>query len=61
MSRIYCNVESCKHRKVDPQYIKGKNGYCTAKTIILQPCSPDADNVVACSEFTEKEAKESYV
>jgi len=52
-TRIYCGVVSCKHRKIDPRYIKGKNGYCTAPSIFLRPCAHNADNVVACSNFIE--------
>ena len=55
MTRIYCNVVSCKYRKECPQYIKGKNGICTKGMIILQPAAHDADNIVACSEFTEED------
>jgi len=44
-TRIICHVESCSCRTA---------GMCKATTIHLQPCSPDADNVVGCSEFTEK-------
>ena len=53
MTRICCGVVTCKYREVEPQYIKGKNGYCTAHQIFLQPAAHDADNIVACSEFTE--------
>lgn len=42
--KILCDVRSCKHCK---------DGVCKHTTIHLQGCSPDADNVIACSEFCE--------
>jgi len=55
MTRICCGVVVCKYRKIEPQYVEGKNGYCTARQIFLKPCAHDADNIVACSEFTERD------
>jgi len=58
-TRVCCGVVTCKYRKVEPQYIEGKNGFCTAEMIILQPAAHDADNMIACSEFTELEDKDN--
>ena len=46
-TRIICNVKSCEHC--------GKSGICDCACIHLQPCSTEADNVVGCSEFLDKE------
>ena len=43
VTRIYCNVLSCKNLKEEK---------CTAETIHLQPCA-EPDNVVECSEFEQ--------
>jgi len=59
ITRICCGVVTCKYRKVEPQYIEGKNGYCSARRIFLQPAAHDADNIVACSEFREVEEKDN--
>ena len=53
MTRICCNVLTCKHRKIEKQYIEGKNGFCKATFVILQPCELNCDNIVACSGFEE--------
>ena len=45
-TKIICHVESCKYRN--------KEGVCIHTSIHLQGCTPDADNVVACSEFLEQ-------
>lgn len=44
-TKVICHVESCSCRAA---------GVCKATIIRLQPCTPDADNVVGCSEFKEK-------
>jgi len=41
---IYCDAYNCDNNH------KGK---CHADTIHLQVCTPDADNVLGCSEFLE--------
>ena len=41
---VRCNIKSCRY---------SKQGICKHTSIYLQGCSPDADNVVACSEFCE--------
>jgi hypothetical protein len=51
-TQIVCNVRSCRFCSGDNT--KPKN-ICLHTSIQLQPCSLDADNVVACSEFTEKQ------
>lgn len=45
-TRIVCKVKSCAYRSSE--------GICEHTSIHLQPCTPDGDNVVACSEFTER-------
>lgn len=47
-TRIICHVVSCNWRDK-------KESVCTHTSIHLQGCSPDADNVVVCSEFWEGE------
>ena len=58
-TRICCGVVTCKYSIVEPHDIEGKNAYCSARRIFLQPAAHDADNVVACSEFTEIEDKDN--
>ncbi len=43
-TKIYCTAIVCLHND---------SGTCTAETIHLQACAPDADNILACSEFEE--------
>ena len=50
----YCNVTNCIHclqTKADGL----KVGICKKANRCLKPCSMDADNVVACLDFKEKE------
>lgn len=52
-TKIICHVMSCKHCDDSEPY---KNaGICKCETIRLQGCTPDADNVVACSEYEERD------
>ena len=48
MSRVqvFCTTEVCQHNE---------QKRCTAETIHLEGCTPEADNMFACSEFCEKE------
>lgn len=48
-TRIICQIVTCKHRG------KEGEGICKHTTIQLQGCSPDADNVMVCSEYEEIE------
>jgi len=55
-TQIICGVLSCKH--LTPKgHFAGGFGVCGKETIHLQPCSPDADNFVGCSEFEETKAR----
>ncbi len=42
--QIFCTTKFCQHNE---------QGECTAEAIHLEGCTPDADNVFACSEFGE--------
>lgn len=42
---VNCDIKSCTHRR--------KEGMCNQASIELQGCTPEADNVVACSRFLE--------
>ena len=44
-TEIRCDIVTCDNRN--------SLGFCVQKTIHLQGCTPEADNVVACSEFYE--------
>lgn len=50
-TKINCKSISCSNNK---------RGVCSAAEIHLQGCTPDADNVFACNEFTEEQSKEQY-
>ena len=41
---IYCTALACCHNS---------NSFCGADAIHLQGCTPEADNVFSCSEFTD--------
>ncbi len=44
-TQIKCDAICCKNNK---------KGICQQTSIFLQGCSPDSDNVLACSEFHEE-------
>ncbi len=44
--QVFCTMEVCQHNE---------QKRCIAEAIHLEGCTPDADNVFACSEFCEKE------
>jgi hypothetical protein len=50
-TRIYCDVKSCSKRS--------EEGICESETIHLNACTPDADNIVGCSEFEDNSKGES--
>jgi len=43
-TKVLCEVFSCRYCK---------EGVCAHTTIHLTGCTPDADNIVACSEYCE--------
>ncbi len=45
-TQIYCTASTCQHND-------RLQGMCAAKTVHMQGCSPDADNVFGCSEFED--------
>lgn len=53
---IYCTVLVCANNIQLVGCPEGQ-GMCSIESIHLQGCTPDADNILGCSEFTEQALK----
>jgi len=45
-TEIHCQALTCKNNN---------QGVCGAETVHMHGCTPDSDNIFACSEFVEQE------